>query len=188
MKRKITLIVTAAILVLAMGVTTALAASASDRTPLTEEQKAELTLRMEQRLEQDLADGKITQEQYDTMLEASANGERFSFGRARRGGFGEMTEEQKATMEEFRRNRSELTDEQKAALPFGGKFNREDMPEDWKAAMEERMANLPDLTDEQKESMRERFESRGDRSDMRGNGRVPMHEGRGMRGKGFSGQ
>ena len=47
----------------------------SERTPLTEEQIAERIDKMRDKLAQDLADGKITQEQYDEKIEALDNGE-----------------------------------------------------------------------------------------------------------------
>lgn len=47
---------------------------------MTEEQKAEMQSKMEERLAQALADGKITQEQYDSILDGTCEGKMCKFG------------------------------------------------------------------------------------------------------------
>ncbi len=63
---------------------------------LTDEEKAEMTAKMQERLKQQLADGKITQAQYDEMMKAIENGE---MPRVMRGQPGkELTDEEKTEM------------------------------------------------------------------------------------------
>ena len=59
---------------------------ARERTELTEEQKAERLERARERLEQRLADGDITQEEYNEKLAAIESGEYPFSGRGRKGG------------------------------------------------------------------------------------------------------
>ena len=55
----------------------------SERTPLTEEQIAERVEKLRERLAQELADGNITQAEYNEKLEAIENGEFRGLGRSR---------------------------------------------------------------------------------------------------------
>ena len=55
----------------------------AEREPLTEEQIAERTEKMRERLAQALADEKITQEEYNEKIEALENGELRGLGRSR---------------------------------------------------------------------------------------------------------
>ena len=76
--------------------TTASTTTTETRVELTEEQKAERLEKMKERLAEDLADGKITQEQYDQMLSSMESGE---FHMNRGGGkMEELTDEQKEEM------------------------------------------------------------------------------------------
>lgn len=96
-------------IVVLLGIT-AIEAFAADNTKndiskgcplMTDEQKAEMQLKMEERLAQALADGKITQEQYDSMLDGSFEGRmmhKFG-GRGFKGGKPDLTDEQKAEMQ-----------------------------------------------------------------------------------------
>jgi uncharacterized membrane protein len=52
----------------------------SEKPDLTDEQKAEMQSKMEERLAQALADGKITQEQYDSILDGTCEGKMCKFG------------------------------------------------------------------------------------------------------------
>ncbi|MEA4832087.1 MAG: hypothetical protein VB118_05670 [Oscillospiraceae bacterium] len=70
------------------------------KSELTDEQKAEMIAKAKERLAQSLADGKITQEQYDKAITAIDNGKLPFLGK---GGF-------------FGIAKSELTDEQKADI------------------------------------------------------------------------
>ena len=157
-KRKITTIISVAALVLTLGVTTAFAAANANagRGILTDEQRTQIADFAEQKLEQGLADGIITQEQIDECINALANGEMPSFGRF--GGhdsFGSMTEEQRAAMEEMWSRRSELTDEQIADMPFG-RFNHGSfgsITDEQRAALEEMLPKRGELSDEQRARM-----------------------------------
>jgi len=55
----------------------------SERTPLTEEQIAERAEKLREKLAQELADGNITQAEYNEKIEAIENGEFRGFGRSR---------------------------------------------------------------------------------------------------------
>lgn len=72
----------------------------SERPELTEEEKAEMKARRDERLAQDLADGKITQEEYEEMINSD-----FQIGRGNRGERPELTEEEKAEMKAKRDER-----------------------------------------------------------------------------------
>ncbi|MGO1580165.1 MAG: hypothetical protein ACTHWZ_01980 [Peptoniphilaceae bacterium] len=79
-----------------------------ERPELTEDQKAEMEENMKERLAEQLEDGNITQEEYDQAISDIAEGKRPMF--LGRGGFGnmerpELTEEQKAEMEENMKER-----------------------------------------------------------------------------------
>ena len=84
-------------------------ASPRQRIELTEEQKAQMKAKMQEKAKDSLAEqleeGTITKEQYDEKLSQIESGE-FEFARHKKGrgkGFGhckELTEEQKATMQE----------------------------------------------------------------------------------------
>ena len=69
--KKILILISVVVLVGAIGATSAMAASGGffkERPELTDEQKVEMQSKMKDRLAQDLADGKITQEQYDAII------------------------------------------------------------------------------------------------------------------------
>ena len=174
MKRKKLLVIISAVIVvvLAIGTTTALAVSASTGgglssiwNILTDDQKEQLANEAEEKLTQDLADGKISQDQYDKCIEAINNGEMPFFGRFGRDGFGEMTDEQKAKLkDELAQKLSDgkITQEQydkwieaidNGETPFFGKFGRGGrgfMSEEQRAAMDEMNSKWDALTDEQK--------------------------------------
>lgn len=89
----------------------------SERPELTEEEKAEMKARRDERLAQDLADGKITQEEYDEMINSD-----FQIGRGNRGERPELTEEEKAEMKAKR-------DERLAQDLADGKITQEEYDE-----------------------------------------------------------
>jgi len=240
-KKKILIIVSIAVIILTIGTTTALAVSANAGNGfssiwniLTDDQKEQLANEAEEKLSKDLADGKISQEQYDKITDAMNNGEMPSFGKFGKDSIGEMTDEQKA---ELKDNMAKKLADGKISqddydkwieaidngeMPFYKKFGRGGrgfMSEDKKAAMDEMKSKWDGLTDEQKaeiydldnqkaaidsklidkyleygiidsetaDSMRESLDSSKD--DIRSNGRMPMPGGRGMKGgKSFGGR
>jgi hypothetical protein len=78
-----------------------------ERPEMTDEQKAEMQAKMQEKLAQALAEGKITQEQYDAMI----NGDMTGFGGRGHG---------------FKGEKPEITDEQKAE--FGNGRNGQGFP------------------------------------------------------------
>ncbi len=79
---------------------------------LTDEQKAQMASDMKDRLEQCLTDGRITQENYDSMITAIENGEMPGRGGGRRF----MTDEQKAAFDAQKSKWDALTDSQKQEI------------------------------------------------------------------------
>jgi|GEM_PF-4335494 len=175
---------------LAVGITTAFAASHATSNPsesarspfwasiwniLTDDQKTQLANEAEEKLGQGLADGTITQEQYDKVLEAIDKGEMSFLGKFRRGSHSGMKVERKAAMEEMKSKWDALTDAQKAEIcdlnDQKGAIDRQIIDKYVESGM---------IDAEAAESMKSALESR--RSHMRTNGRMPMVGGRGMKG------
>ena len=102
-----------------------------ERTELTDEQKAEMTARMKDRLAQQLSDGKITQEQYDQCLTSVVDGKMpMPFGRA----WGD-------------KERVEFTDEQKADMTANMKERLAQHLSDGKITQEQYDQTMTDLAD-----------------------------------------
>ena len=163
---------------------------------LTDEQKSEMDAKrtemqedMKARLTQDLADGKITQEQYDERMAAVENGEMHGMRGGRSGFCGEMpelTDEQKAEMEA---KKAEMQEEMKARLAHDladGKITQEQYDERIAAVENGKMhgmrggkpgfnGEMPELTDEQKAEMEAK------RTEMQGSSNTPGF-GRGLKG------
>jgi len=151
---------------------------------LTDEQKAEMEAKraemleeIKARLAQELADGKITQEQYDEKIAAIENGKMHGMRGSKPGFKGEkpeLTDEQKAEMEA---KRAEMLEEIKAHLAqelADGKITQEQYDEKLAAIENGEMHGMrgsrpgckgekPELTDEQKAEMETR------RTEMQGN-------------------
>jgi len=200
---RIVLVVSLVAVVLTLSVTTAFAANAESTekagagwwssiwSVLTDGQKEQLSNEATEKLEQELADGKISQEQYDKAREAIQDGEIpffGKFGRGGHGGRGEWTEEQKAAMEAMQSNWdgiksrwNELTDEQRSEI-----YDLEDQKSNIDRQIIEKYLEFGVIDRETADSMRDALESR--RSDMRENSRMPMPGGRGIGGKGFKGR
>jgi competence protein ComGC len=181
--KNMTVIISAVAILLAMGVTAFAANTSSDKAGngksaiwniLTDDQKAQLTNDAKTQLQQDLADGKITQEQYDTRLAAIENGE-MPFGRGGKGGHG-MTEEQKAAAEVMDGKWDSLTDAQKSEI-----YDLNDQKAGIESQIIDKYLEFGVIDSDTAASMKERIESQ--KSDIRKNGRMPMVGGRGMKGE-----
>lgn len=189
-KIRIETIIVLAVVMLAVGITTAFAAS--DATPnlsesgrssfwasiwnvLTDDQKTQLANEAEEKLGQSLADGTITQEQYDKVLESIDKGEMPFWGKFRRGGHSGMKEERKAAMEEMKSKWDALTDAQKAEI-----YDLNDQKAAIDSQIIDKYVESGIIDAEAAEGMKSVLESQ--KSDMRTNGRMPMLGGRGMKG------
>lgn len=192
MKKKVRIetIIALVAVMLMVGITTAFAASNATSNPsesarssfwtsiwniLTDDQKAQLADEAQEKLGQGIADGTITQEQYDKALEAIDNGEMPFLGKFGRGGRSEMKEERRAAMEEMKAKWDTLTDAQKAEI-----FDLNDQKAAIDSQIIDKYSELGIIDAETAESMKSALESH--RSDMRTNGRMPMVGGRGMKG------
>ena len=163
---------------------------------LTDEQKSEMEAKriemqedMKARLAQDLADGKITQEQYDERIAAIENGEMPGMRGGRSGFCGEMpelTDEQKAEMEAKKAGMLEEMKTRLAQELADGKITQEQYDERIAAVENGKMhgmrggkqgfnGEMPELTDEQKAEMEAK------RSEMQGSSYTPGF-GRGSKG------
>lgn len=71
------------------------------RTPLTEEQKAEMKKKREEMLTKDLKDGKITQDQFDMMKNKASQGRKRGFAGNKMVGI-QLTDKQKAELKAIR--------------------------------------------------------------------------------------
>ena len=189
-KGKIVLIVSVVVIMLTGLTITTFAANASSSNVkgsgwfssiwniLTEDQKDQLADQANEKLDQGLADGKISQEQYDIAKGAIESGEMpfvgHFFGKGGRGGRGDkMTEEQKAAMDEMKSKWDALTDEQKEAI-----YGLNDQKTDIDSKIIDKYLEYGIIEAETAESMKNAFESQ--KENMRENGRMPMG-GRGMR-------
>ena len=188
--------IAAIVCALAIMVTVGVAVFAADEAPeaegsksaiwdiLTDEQKAQLAADAKARLDQALADGRITQEQYDAGIAAIESGERPFFGK---GGFkggrgGMMNQEQSAAMEEIISKWDALTDEQKEEI-----YGLNDQKTAIDSQIIDKYVEFGLIDAEAAAEMKENLENR--RSDMRSNGRMPMFGGKGMGGqRGMRGQ
>lgn len=135
---------------------------------LTEEQKAELSARRAEMLDEKLAAGEITQEQYDEIIAAIESGD-FIGNWANRGKIGELTEEQKAEIAE---KRNEFAENGRFGGIWGKRGNAEELTEEQKAELAEKWSgvsengrfggmwvnrgNAKELTDEQKTEIAEK--------------------------------
>lgn len=189
-KFSIKTIIALVVVMLLVGITTAFAASDTTSNPsestrssfwtsiwniLTDNQKTQLADEMEEKLGQDLADGMITQEQYDKVLEAIEKGEMPFVGKFRRGGHSGMKEDRRSAMDEMKSRWDALTDAQKAEI-----FDLNDQKAAIDSQIIDKYVELGIIDAETAESMRSALESQ--RSDMRTNSRMPIIGGRGMKG------
>ena len=164
-------------LLMAMGASAFAAEPATDTTQpetgksgiwsiLTDEQKAQLTSQAKEKLAQELAEGKITQEEYDAKLAAMESGEMPFGGRGGRGGKG-MSEEQQAAREAMESQWSALTDAQKEEI-YG--------LTDEKAAIESQIIDkyleLGLIDAQTAATMKENITTQS--SEMRSGGKMPM--------------
>jgi len=166
------------------------------RNALTDEQKEQIAKKWEEKLAKDLADGKITQEQYDKATEAIKNGEApFAGGFAMRGrgpgkgafgawGDGEF-ENRNADFKAAKEKWDALTDEQKAEI-----FGLEDQAAAIEGRIIDKYLEFGLIDAETAENMKNDLNSR--KNEMRENGRMPMGAGGGIRwdhkGFGFAGE
>ncbi len=156
---------------------------------LTDDQKAQLAAGAKERLDNALADGKITQEQYDAGIVAIESGERPFFGK---GGFsigrggrmnGGMSEEQKAEMEALREKAGSvqgkwdaLTDDQKEEI-----YKLRDQGTDIQSQIIDKYLEFGVIDEETAAAMKEKCESRN--GALRSSGKMPMFGGKGGRGQ-----
>lgn len=191
-KGRIAIVISIAAIILTIGAATAFTANdAAKRTVnagwwssiwniLTDDQKTQLADEAVARLDQKLAVGRISQEQYEKGKEAIINGEMPFFGKFGRGSCGDMTDEQKAAIETMRSNREEmrskweaLTDAQKVEI-----YNLDDQKTAINSQLIDKYLEFGVIDTETAESIRGFLESR--KNDMRTTGRMPMPGGRGM--------
>jgi len=187
-KRTLVIVLALAAVLLLAGATTAFAGGAL-RGALSDEEKAQLAGEAQERLEQDLADGRISQEQYDKMLEAFENGGLPFFGKLGRGGpigmmgagmadmmkeMKEMKEMMAGMMEEMRAKWDALTEEEKAEIY--GLYEQ-------KAAIDRQIIGkyfgFGLIGPETAEEMKAALEAQKD--GMRANSMIPMMPMKGMR-------
>lgn len=136
---------------------------------LTEDQKAQLLADAKTRLAQDLADGKITQEQYDSRLASIESGE-MPFGKGGRGGMGDNT-----AVSEMKSKWDALTDAQKAEI-----YTLYDQKTSIESQIVDKYLEFGVIDSETAATMKSNLETQ--KSDMRTNGRMPMVGGKGSRG------
>ncbi len=121
---------------------------------LTEEQKAEMAENAKTKLDEKLASGELTQEQYDEIIARIESGDLRGFGGKRHGIMGERPELPEGAVKAERIQKPELTEEQKA-----------EMAENAKAALDEKLAS-GELTQEQYDEIIAKIDS----GDLRGFG------------------
>lgn len=148
---------------------------------LTDDQKAQLANDAKAKLKQDLADKKITQEQYDKMITAIDNGEIPRLGRGERGDR-QMTEEQKAAKDAMKAKWDALTEAQRNEI-----YGLYDQQSDIQSKMIDKYLEYGLIDTDTASSMKEGMKT--ERSDMVDNSRMPMlgRGGRGGRMGGFGG-
>ena len=129
----------------------AVKASSLTKIELTEEQKAEIAENAKAALDEKLASGELTQEQYDEIIAKVESGDLRGFGGKRHGFMGELPED---AVKAERVQKPELTEEQKA-----------EMVENAKAKLDEKLAS-GELTQEQYDEIIAKIES----GDLRGFG------------------
>lgn len=180
--KKLAAIVSAAALMTTIGITafaedattTAATTKDSGKTAiwniLTDDQKAQLVSDAKAKLDQNLADGKITQEQYDSRKTAIESGEMPMSGKGGR----QMTEEQKAAKEAQKAKWDALTDAQKAEI-----YSLYDQKAAIDSKIIDKYLEYGVIDSDTAATMKENVETR--KSDMRTNGRMPMC-GKGGRG------
>ncbi len=169
----------AAALVLTMGVTAladdTISTSETGRSAmwniLTDDQKAQLVKDIKDRLAGDLAEGRITQEYYDTRISAIESGE-MPFGRGGRNKT--MSNEQKAAWDAMKTKWDSLTDEQKAEI-----YAICDQKSALESQIIDKYLQFGVIDSETAASMKQNLESK--KTDMRTNGRMPLLGGRGAR-------
>ncbi len=122
-----------------------------EKPELTEEQKAEMVENAKAKLDEKLASGELTQEQYDEIIAKVESGDLRGFGGKRHGFMGELPED---AVKAERVQKPELTEEQKA-----------EMVENAKAKLDEKLAS-GELTQEQYDEIIAKIES----GDLRGFG------------------
>lgn len=177
--KKIAAIISAAAIMLTMCVTafaadTTASSTNNGRTAiwsiLTDEQKAQLVSDAKAKLAQDLADGKITQAQYDERIAAIDSGE-MPFGK--RGGA--ISDERKAATDAMKAKWDALTDEQKAEI-----YSLYDQKVSIESQIVDKYLEFGVIDTDTAATMKQNLETK--KSDMRTNGRMPMAGGRGLRG------
>ncbi|MGL5440689.1 MAG: DUF2680 domain-containing protein [Filifactoraceae bacterium] len=137
---------------------------------LTDDQKTQLATEAKEKLAQELADGKITKEQYDSKITAIDNGEMPLLGRKNK-----MSAEEQAVKDAMKTKWDTLTDAQKNEI-----YDLYDQ----KATIDNKIIDkyldygLIDSTTAT--DMKKNIDNR--KSDIRTNGKMPGFPGKGMRG------
>lgn len=177
--KRIAAIISAAAIMLTMGVTAFAADTAADSKDngktaiwsiLTDEQKAQLASDVKAKLAQELADGKITQAQYDERIAAIDNDD-MPFGK--RGGA--RNEEQSAAREAMKAKWDALTDAQRAEI-----YSLYDEKVAIDSKIIDKYLEFGVIDADTAATMKQNLDTQ--KSDMRTNGRMPMAGGRGFRG------
>lgn len=177
--KKIAAIVSAMAIILTMGVTSFAADTTADNTDsgrtsiwsiLTDDQKSQLISDAKAKLAQELADGKITQAQYDERITAIDNGE-MPFGK--RGG--NRGAKDNAATDTMKAKWDALTDAQKAEI-----YSLYDEKTAIDSKIIDKYLEFGVIDADTATTMKQNFETK--KSEMRTNGRMPMPGGRGFRG------